>query len=469
MPWRRKAQTVLGRLKQQVKLPAAVPGVRLRGRRRLAAGAALVLLLAAFATALPLTQKAWAVSVDGQVIGWTGDREATAAAVNEILARDGAGPGAAARVSYSPVPRYKVKLTPTEDMKEKLACSLLKLREAWQISVAGRPVVAVGSEEEARAVVTRVKAAFPPAPGAVLKKVALKEDVTFTPQLIKADQVRSVEEAAAYLLRGTDETRVYEVKAGDSLWSIARAHDLHVADLQQANPGVTERLQLGQKLNLVVPRPYVTVVTQEEKTVSEAIPFAVETVKDSSLYTYEKKVKTPGEAGSKKVTYALVRENGQVRQEQVVTAVVEKEPVTQVVAVGTREPAVVGTGRYIWPLSRGGGVVTSRFGQRGGEFHQGVDIAAPTGTPVLAADSGVVSLAGWNGGYGKCIIITHGNGSATLYGHLSQIFVREGQKVTKGKTIGLVGSTGRSTGSHLHFETMQGGAKKNPLAYFKHQ
>ncbi|HHY92143.1 MAG TPA: M23 family metallopeptidase [Firmicutes bacterium] len=426
-----------------------------------------MLLLVAAVVVWPLTQKAWAVNVDGQVIGWTADRAATAATVAEILTSDGAGLGAAARVSYSPVPRHQVKLTPKEELKEKLAHSLLKLREAWQIVVAGRPVVAVGSEEEAQAVLNGLKQAFPPTPGATVKDVRFKEEVTFTPQVIKADQVHSVAEAVAFLLRGTDETRVYNVKEGDSLWSIARAHDLHVADLMKANPGLTERLQLGQKLNLIAPRPYITVVAQEEKSVAEAIPFAVKTVKDAGLYTYEKKVTTPGQPGTKRVTYSLVRENGQVRAQEVVASVVEKQPVTQVVAVGTREAAVVGTGRYIWPLSRGG-VVTSRFGQRGGEFHKGVDIAAPTGTPVLAADSGVVSSAGWNGGYGKCVIITHGNGSATLYGHLSQILVREGQKVTKGKTIGLVGSTGRSTGSHLHFETMQSGAVKNPLRYFDH-
>lgn len=464
--------------KRETKRPGAAGRIRLRfpvvgmaGLRSrkgflAAGGLALALMVALLVSAF--TQKVWAVSVDGRVIGWTRDREATAAIVEEILRQDGASPSAVERVQYERISRRGVKPAAPEELRDDLARALLKLTEAWVIEVDGEPLVAVATEKDAQAVLTGLKESFPPAPDTVVKGVEIKEKVTVSARLVKVDKIRSVPDAVGYLLRGTDEARTYEVKSGDSLWSIARAHDLHVADLQQANPGVTERLQPGQKLSLIVPKPYITVVSREEKTVTEKIPFEVETVRDDKLYTYERKVRTPGQAGSKQVTYALVRENGQVKEQQVVRSTVEKEPVTQVVAVGTRKPAVVGTGRYIWPVSRGGGTITSRFGRRDGEFHEGVDIAAPTGTPVLAADSGVVVFAGWKGGYGKCVIIEHGNGSATLYGHLSQILVREGQKVDKGKTIGLVGSTGRSTGPHLHFEVMQGGVNKDPLKYFTH-
>ena len=136
-------------------------------------------------------------------------------------------------------------------------------------------------------------------------------------------------------------------------------------------------------------------------------------------------------------------------------------------AVGTKEPQIVATGRYTWPLSRGG-QITSRYGMRGGRLHAGVDIGAPTGTPIVAADNGVVTAAGWNGGYGKCVTISHG-ASSTVYGHLSQIMVKQGQTVEKGQTIGLLGSTGISTGPHLHFEIREGGSTKNPLQYFEHR
>ncbi len=102
-------------------------------------------------------------------------------------------------------------------------------------------------------------------------------------------------------------------------------------------------------------------------------------------------------------------------------------------------------------------------GQR--RFHAGIDIAAPTGTSVGAAKEGTIIFAGWRSGYGKCIIIKHQFGYSTVYGHLSSISVRVGQWVSQGQTIGRVGSTGRSTGPHLHFEVLKFGVHTNPLSY----
>jgi murein DD-endopeptidase MepM/ murein hydrolase activator NlpD len=108
--------------------------------------------------------------------------------------------------------------------------------------------------------------------------------------------------------------------------------------------------------------------------------------------------------------------------------------------------------------------ITSRFGWRthpltgSRRFHSGLDIAAPSGTPVVATAAGTVISAGWNGGYGKAIVIQHSDTQQTLYGHLSEISVQPGQQIVQGTTIGLVGSTGNSTGPHLHFEARSPGA-----------
>ena len=113
------------------------------------------------------------------------------------------------------------------------------------------------------------------------------------------------------------------------------------------------------------------------------------------------------------------------------------------------------------------GTVTSRFGSRWGKNHKGLDIGAPKGTPIKAAASGTVITAssGYNGGYGNYIVISHGNGIQTAYGHCNSISVSVGQKVSQGQVIGTVGNTGRSTGNHLHLEIRVNGVAQNPQNY----
>ena len=127
-----------------------------------------------------------------------------------------------------------------------------------------------------------------------------------------------------------------------------------------------------------------------------------------------------------------------------------------------------GTGQMIFPT---GGRITSRFGTRTHpvlgyrRFHAGIDFGASSGTPVNAADSGRVIFSGWYGGYGNAVIIDHGGGITTLYGHNSRLLVSEGQTVQQGQAIAAVGSTGLSTGPHLHFEVRRNGNPVDPLGF----
>ena len=111
------------------------------------------------------------------------------------------------------------------------------------------------------------------------------------------------------------------------------------------------------------------------------------------------------------------------------------------------------------------GVLTSRYGYRWGRTHTGIDIGAPTGTAIKAAASGTVTFSGWKGSLGKLVVITHENGIQTYYGHCSQLIASTGDKISAGQVIAKVGSTGRSTGSHLHFEIRIKGASINPQSY----
>ena len=124
-------------------------------------------------------------------------------------------------------------------------------------------------------------------------------------------------------------------------------------------------------------------------------------------------------------------------------------------------PIRAGSGQFIWPVN---GSVVSGFGMRWGRMHEGIDIAAPTGTQIRAAASGSISLSGASGGYGNYTCISHGGGLSTCYAHQSQILVGGGS-VAQGQTIGLVGCTGHCYGPHLHFEVRVGGQAVDPLGY----
>jgi murein DD-endopeptidase MepM/ murein hydrolase activator NlpD len=136
---------------------------------------------------------------------------------------------------------------------------------------------------------------------------------------------------------------------------------------------------------------------------------------------------------------------------------------------GTSRPPT-STGVFAWPAS---GVVTSDFGYRthpifgNTRFHTGIDIGAYSGSPIWAADGGTIIYSGWLGGYGNTVMIDHGRGLVTLYAHCSALYVRQGQSVTKGQTIAAVGSTGNSTGPHLHFEVRQDGNPISPWGFLR--
>jgi murein DD-endopeptidase MepM/ murein hydrolase activator NlpD len=132
---------------------------------------------------------------------------------------------------------------------------------------------------------------------------------------------------------------------------------------------------------------------------------------------------------------------------------------SSIVPTATGEPSAAG---LIWPVH---GVFTSGFGWRWGRMHEGIDLAVGTGTPVVAAAAGTVILAGWLGGYGNLVVIDHGNGMSTAYGHNSSVTVGVGQYVAQGQLVAYSGNTGHSTGPHLHFEVRINGTAVDPLGY----
>ena len=227
------------------------------------------------------------------------------------------------------------------------------------------------------------------------------------------------------------------------------------------------RIYPGDKLTIKAEVPVLSVVIVYEVTVIEDIPFTTEYIKDSSLYESQRKVVSQGIVGKEEKVYEIVFENDMELGRKTLHSKVITPPVASQVRIGTKQ-TVSRSGSSFGVVS---GRLTSRFGTRihpvtGKKvFHKGIDIGASHGSPVYAYSSGTVIYAGWNNGYGNFVAINHGNGMVTRYGHLSKIHVKFGQKVATRQRIGSVGSSGVSTGPHLHFEVLINGVNKNPLNY----
>jgi murein DD-endopeptidase MepM/ murein hydrolase activator NlpD len=162
---------------------------------------------------------------------------------------------------------------------------------------------------------------------------------------------------------------------------------------------------------------------------------------------------------------ALVSTRADRRQLEGHLAALEKEQAKVQARLAGGPPAGPirqGSGSFIWPVN---GTFTSPFGMRWGRLHAGIDIAAPEGTPIRAADDGTVVLAGWTGGYGNYTCVSHGGSLSTCYAHQSRLGTSAGANVSKGQVIGYVGNTGNSFGAHLHFEVRVGGNPVDPMGY----
>ncbi|GAA0334761.1 hypothetical protein GCM10008967_26960 [Bacillus carboniphilus] len=295
--------------------------------------------------------------------------------------------------------------------------------------------------------------------------VSFSEKVSVSEGEIAPNQILTVDEALKLLQKGTLEEKKYKVQSGDVLGNIAAQHDLTLSQLLNLNPDLDEGavLQIGQELNVTVYEPFIDVVVEYEKYREEEIPYETKIVEDDTMYKGEQVVKQNGQTGLKAVTYLIRDVNGTKDSQEVLESDVISEPVEEIIVKGTKVIPSRGTGDFIWPA--GGGYISSKMGYRWGKMHKGIDIARPYDRTIKASDNGVVVEAGWDGGYGNKVVINHNNGYKTVYAHLSSISVSVGQTVPKGSKIGVMGSTGNSTGVHLHFEIYQNGKLKNPLDY----
>ncbi|MGI6226869.1 MAG: peptidoglycan DD-metalloendopeptidase family protein [Peptococcales bacterium] len=365
------------------------------------------------------------------------------------------------------VKNLKDKPINKEELVEILKAKLGWIAEATAININGETKLFVASQEQGEEVLNKLKEEFTVnKEEAEVLAIDFEEEVTLSSAEVKTDELIDPGKAVSLIINGTDKIETYQVKKGDTLWDIAYGNNMTVTELKEANPQLkNDVLSIGQELKLVKTEPMVNVVTTVQLTKEENIPFDTKYISDSNLWRGQTTVKENGKSGKQIVTYKIVEKNGIELAKEILNKQVLEEPKTKVVYQGTKMMVASrggGNGQLAWPLR---GTINSPYGSRRSGFHTGLDIDGNTGDPVFAAGSGTVIKAGWSGNYGYCIDIDHGDGLLTRYAHLSKIDVKMGQKVSRGDLIGKVGSTGRSTGSHLHFEVRVNGSHTNPRRY----
>ncbi len=276
----------------------------------------------------------------------------------------------------------------------------------------------------------------------------------------------------------------HRVKEGDSLASVAKQYGLTRKQLRTLNPGKDfSEFSSIKKLLVAEEENYVRVKVMKTLTRKVSIPYETVEKQSASLAKGTKKTTQNGVYGQKEITELVTYINGEISYTSFLSEKITKNPVNKIVLIGTKTysspvygGAVTSRG-FTWP-TRGAYSISSRYGYRnpgisGWGFHGGIDIiryGGSSGIPVVASASGTVVTAysGWSG-YGHTVVINHGNGITTRYAHMQpgSICVRAGQYVYQGQQIGRIGSTGNSTGPHLHFEVLVYGRKVNPLNYVR--
>ncbi len=437
-------------------------------KRFMATGGALVVILITI-TYLIFANTAFGVMINGKQVAKVKDKKTAEAAI-EALKQEFEKENDAAVAFKDQISYEKIKASKKELLEGSVLEGQLKKHMSYAVKAAviyadDKPVVTLKTKDEADKVLSDVEEYFLKGlDRSRVKETSFFEKVEIKEEFADASSSMGTGDATDFIIKGTSEIRVHKVESGESFWSISRKYDISIEDLQKANPGANpEKIKIGQEINLVVPKSLIRVKTVEDVTYIDKIPYEQKLELSSSMYKDQTQIRVKGEYGEKEIKAEVTKANGIETGRVILSEKIIKQPKDQILVKGTKAPPPKkGTGTFSTPAR---GSITSRYGRRWGRLHEGIDIGAPVGTPVKAADGGEVIYTGSSGGYGKLIKIDHGGGFVTYYGHLSKISVKVGDKVYKGQTIGAVGNTGRSTGPHLHFEIRKNGSPVNPTKY----
>ena len=376
------------------------------------------------------------------------------------------------------VPKYTLKVIDEEELStvneiadELIAASGNEITEASGLYVDGVFYGAVEDAAPIRALLDSMLDQY--RTGSENERVDFVQDVELSKGLYLLSSLVEPEEMEAVLTSEVEGEVTYTVVEGDAPTLISQKMDIPYSQLKALNPGIEESLLVGQEVLISNQVNFLTVKRTVTEVYEEDIPFGTEEVVDANYAKGYQAVRSSGVLGKRLVTADVVYVNGLEEDRTEVDSVVLKEPVDQVVTVGTAEPiqvlssssggsATSSSSSFIWPVD--GGYLSC--GINGYWGHTGMDIAASRGTVIRAAASGtVVKAVRQYYAYGIHVKISHGNGIYTLYAHMSQLAVSYGDYVQQGQIIGYVGQTGNAYGNHCHFEIIINGRFMDPSKY----
>ena len=316
--------------------------------------------------------------------------------------------------------------------------------------------------------------------GEIIESLYIEDYITSKEAYIPVNEkiYTNEEELTQFLLFGSDKNMTtYTVAKGDTLESVAEANKMNVNELLIANASLRSENALlyeGQQLTVGVMNPLFSMIEVKHVVSDQSVSYKTEYIYDNSQYVGYQKVQTQGSNGVIRVTQKVKSVNGETINALISESVEIKPVVNEVIIKGGKKPTIVSAGNWGWPTNIPY-IITSNYGWRWGRLHRGVDISGTGyGSPVYAAKPGIVVDVSYHYSFGYYVTINHQNGYYTRYEHLASLskYVKSGDYVKMGDTIGDMGNSGASQGTHLHFEIWDGYPYKsgsnsyNPLLFY---
>ncbi len=375
-------------------------------------------------------------------------------------------------VHFNPI--YTLKIVSGDDQyvssqtiaDKLLANSKESLTEAYGVYVDGEFIGAVANYQVIAAAMDKALEEYALSLNDMVSEVYYTKKIEYQQGVYLTDTIATPSEIMRILRSETETESRYTIQSGDSPQLIAAKFDMTMEELQELNPHMDRNFEEGGMVKVLTTSRFIPIAYTKNMTVMTYIDYASVEVETSALNLGAREVISRGVMGEKNSEVEIIYIDGVESSRKVLSSAITKEPVPEQIGIGTyspepasKETVFTGNGMFGWPLN--GGYISD--GYISDRNHKGIDIAAPYGTEIYAAEGGTVVAAGWNsGGYGNYVIIEHPDNYRTLYAHCSVVIAYEGQQVEKGQLIAQVGSTGNSTGNHCHFEVRLNNICVNP-------